>query len=98
MDAPLQRDWISPAAQARKQALPESDISFFSNALTAKTNGEAYEILKRHGVQPRHLNQGLQAAGYDGITHTGGGRTGNEAHRVWIAFNENQIFSPYERK
>jgi len=35
----------------------------------------------------------LSAAGYDGITHIGGGVTGGRPHRVWIAFRPNQIKS-----
>jgi hypothetical protein len=40
-------------------------------------------------------NQLLQEAGYDGITHIGGGRRGDKAHRVWIAFNPEQVRSPF---
>jgi 2'-5' RNA ligase/predicted ABC-type ATPase/GNAT superfamily N-acetyltransferase len=38
-------------------------------------------------------NQSLRNAGYDGITHIGGQRTGSPEHRVWIAFNPGQIKS-----
>lgn len=33
----------------------------------------------------------LKSAGYDGITHAGGMRIGNKAHKVWIAFDPKQI-------
>ncbi len=39
------------------------------------------------------VNQYLQKVGYDGITHMGGGTFGNEAHRVWIAFQAAQAKS-----
>ena len=36
-------------------------------------------------------NELLQRLGYDGITHIGGTVTGGKPHRVWIAFDPNQI-------
>lgn len=42
------------------------------------------------------LNSALQRIGYDGITHIGGARTGNDPHRVWIAFNPSQVHSPWD--
>jgi hypothetical protein len=41
------------------------------------------------------VNKLLKAAGYDGITHIGGGRTGSGDHRVWIAFDKSQIKPPF---
>jgi hypothetical protein len=40
-------------------------------------------------------NRALRTAGFDGITHIGGGNTGNKPHRVWIAFDRKQIRSPW---
>lgn len=39
----------------------------------------------------------LQKSGYDGITHVGGYIMGNRKHRVWIAFEPNQIKSVENR-
>lgn len=35
----------------------------------------------------------LKEHGYDGITHTGGGRTGHDPHRVLIALDPNDIYA-----
>lgn len=42
---------------------------------------------------PKRVQEIMKQAGFDGITHVGGARTGNEAHQVWIAFDEDQIYS-----
>lgn len=41
------------------------------------------------------LNAGLREAGFDGITHIGGRNTGSPPHRVWVAFDRQQIRSPW---
>lgn len=58
----------------------------------------AHYALDNNGkpIGPAAINAALQALGFDGITHIGGTRTGNEAHRVWIAFRPEQIHSPFE--
>lgn len=43
------------------------------------------------------VNEALAAMGYDGITHIGGQIMGNRDHRVWIAFEPNQIKSTDNR-
>jgi hypothetical protein len=40
-------------------------------------------------------NLALERIGYDGITHIGGGVTGNPPHRVWIPFQASQIHAPW---
>jgi hypothetical protein len=35
----------------------------------------------------------LKSQGYDGITHTGGGRTGHDPHRVLIALDPNDLYA-----
>ncbi|MCP4535784.1 MAG: DUF935 family protein [Chloroflexi bacterium] len=51
-----------------------------------------YQLLsKQFGKQK--ANEILAATGYDGITHIGGHIMGNRDHRVWIAFEPNQIKS-----
>lgn len=42
------------------------------------------------------VNQILQAAGYDGITHMGGARSNNAPHKVWIAFHPHQVHSAFD--
>jgi hypothetical protein len=42
------------------------------------------------------FNNALQAVGYDGIKYIGGARTGNPPHNVWIAFNPEQVHSPWD--
>jgi hypothetical protein len=46
------------------------------------------EVLGRPGA-----NQILRAAGFDGLTHIGGKRFGGPQHRVWVAFEPQQIKS-----
>jgi hypothetical protein len=38
---------------------------------------------------------GLHDQGFDSITHTGGARTGNKPHQVYIAHDKKQIYAPY---
>lgn len=74
----------------REQVIPQLLIKELlgSDTHTRKdiTGGEVLRVLKRNGVDTRAA---LTAAGYDGITHIGGGPP---AHRVWIAFRPDQIF------
>lgn len=42
------------------------------------------------------LNKFLQSQGFDGITHMGGGTTGADAHRVWIAFSPDQVIPAFK--
>lgn len=48
-----------------------------------------------HAGDPVAVNETLRKAGYDGITHIGGGNTGTDPHRVWIAFDRPQIRSAF---
>lgn len=48
-------------------------------------------------MQAQGANVALRLAGYDGITHEGGGRMGGgHMHRVWIPFEVSQIHPPWE--
>lgn len=40
-------------------------------------------------------SEGVGNAGFDSITHTGGVRMGKDPHRVWIAMDPSQVYSPY---
>lgn len=42
------------------------------------------------------LNNALQLIGYDGIKYIGGRITGGDAHNVWVAFNPEQVHSPWD--
>lgn len=43
-----------------------------------------------------NTNKALEALGYDGITHIGGGIVGDHPHRVWIAFSPSQVHAPWQ--
>lgn len=46
-----------------------------------------------HSSRTDVINQYIHSRGYDGISHTGGWNIGEKDHRVWIAFEPNQIKS-----
>lgn len=54
-----------------------------------------YRTLEDAGLSRWDINRGLRAAAFDGITHIGGGPTGNEPHRVWIAFSPEQVIPAF---
>lgn len=62
-------------------------------SMTENVTGETlYRILaQKTGATKADVNKILKDAGYDGITHLGGGLTGNAQHKVWIAFDRPQI-------
>jgi hypothetical protein len=53
--------------------------------------GISYAAVAEQVGGKTRLNEILAEAGYDGITHTGGRIMGKVEHRVWIAFEPNQI-------
>jgi hypothetical protein len=57
--------------------------------------GRSKELLRY--VDGEDLNYIARTLGYDGMTHIGGKNTGNEAHRVWIAFDKEQVKSSYRK-
>jgi hypothetical protein len=79
----------------------EQEVPFFDpevqKILSEGGSGDAiYGALMNMYVGDRaKVNAALKSAGYDGITHTGGGRTGKTPHRVSIAFDREQIRSPW---
>jgi hypothetical protein len=89
IDAPadprLARQWLGGS---------ESNQAAFQMPERIRTSGDLYNEMAA-GIGKDATNQALQAAGYDGITHIGGGRTGGEPHRVWIAFKPEQVVSPF---
>ncbi len=50
-----------------------------------------YDFLTDVAGGKRQAREKLQAMGYDGITHMGNDGQGGAKHRVWIAFEPNQI-------
>lgn len=72
-----------------------------------KTNEDAYRVVEEalsaedmpsaDGAEV--MQDGLRSMGYDGITHIGGGRVdpNGPRHRVWIAFDPEQIKSAFNR-
>ena len=60
------------------------------------TGEGVYGSLLAHFGSKSVVNDFLREAGYDGITHIGGARTGTQPHRVWIAFDPKQVVSPFE--
>lgn len=97
IDNPIDMD--APAdLSAWEKAYPDTDYT------GAKTNEEAYRAMEE-GLRDEGMNKwdGAEAAqdairsmGYDGITHIGGARhaaSDGTKHRVWIAFNPEQVKS-----
>ncbi len=82
--------YLPPSTTDRNLVIPEllRKELLGSDAANRKeiTGGEVLRVLKNNGVDTRAA---LSAAGYDGITHIGGGPP---AHRVWIAFKPDQIY------
>lgn len=57
------------------------------------TNKELYQTLTRNMEGNKaEVNDWLAENGYDGITHIGGGMTGGQPHRVYIAFSPEQVY------
>lgn len=77
---------------------PTQGISGPDMATSVANPGVAFMSLpqERQFLGRTALNLALKDIGYDGITHIGGARTGNSEHRVWIAFDTNQIHSPWD--
>jgi hypothetical protein len=90
MDGPADPKWVEILQSYGDDTVPT-------------TNEEGYRALEENLIQDyvsstegAEIAQGtLIDMGYDGITHMGGGRVNDkgERHRVWIAFDPNQIKS-----
>lgn len=82
----LNGEGYSSLDEAAKAAMAE-----FNNM---KTGEDVWTTLSNLIGKPE-ANEALKAAGYDGITHVGGGRInpGDVRHRVYIAFSPEQIKS-----
>ena len=58
---------------------------------------DALRMFETSPDKKRAMNEYLQSLGYDGITHIGGKIMGDRDHRVWIAFEGNQVKSVNNR-
>lgn len=64
-------------------------------AAPGATNEDLYWALSSTSRGKLGATETLREAGYDGITHIGGGPSGSPPHRVWIAFDRPQIRSAF---
>jgi hypothetical protein len=90
-------DAIAIAANKSLSAWGGSNAT--AETLLSKVRGRTvpvtYEELAQW-VGKAQANGVLRQIGHDGITHTGGGNTGNAPHKVWIGFKPEQIVNPFE--
>ena len=85
-------------------AFPDIDINEF---LEGETNADYYRSIEDVLISESWLKwdaaefiqNGISGMGFDGITHIGGNRkkAAGKKHRVWIAFNPEQIKSIYNQ-
>ena len=59
------------------------------------TGQDVYTALEADLGGRAAASQALQDAGYDGITHLGGGMTSGTPHRVYIAFHPDQVYPSF---
>jgi ADP-Ribosyltransferase in polyvalent proteins len=96
MDVPIPKNEVRRLSQI---ADPNHNWDLAWRNATAEPGGAltgeiVYGVLA-HNVGKYEATQALARAGYDGITHIGGARTGTPQHRVWIAFDPKQIHSAF---
>lgn len=89
---PLDMDGDLPKDVLEKLQALNTDGKYDVRALSPKASN-VYYALANQGMDKERANRILRQAGYDGITHMGGGRwtVGSKEHRVWIAFEPTQI-------
>lgn len=90
---------------ARQRGL--SYFTPFSNPNLKQFRGmKLSEVLSAFGPRPKaigldeakHIRRLVMAAGYDGLSHTGGVALGGKAHKVWIALDKRQILPAFWRR
>lgn len=98
MDAPADPGWVDAASYILEEGYDDS-VELMQ---AAKTNEDALRVLEdAYRAQDFYdydaaeaTSNIVQAMGYDGLTHMGGGRVGDgPRHRVWIAYHPEQIKS-----
>jgi hypothetical protein len=87
----------APGSVARDLEIPDMRriVDFVNSEPEPQSGEELYSRLIDALGGKRAVNEALELAGYDGITHIGGARTGNDPHRVWIAFKPEQVHMPW---
>lgn len=92
VDPEVADDYLNWQAAKSKMAEHNAELAQYERKLAAPTF--SYEDLGGGiGLNRSEINELLQKIGYDGLTHIGGKVTGGKDHRVWIAFEPNQIKS-----
>ena len=82
-------EWVSMRKHAESQ---EPNVAKHAEDLERLKSGTVtYKNIVSMAGSKSAANEWLAANGYDGITHEGGQVTGGKSHRVWIAFEPNQI-------
>lgn len=90
-----QRAWFIDGEEgywAQHAASAQMDAENNESLLAHNRRHWTYDNLRKD-YNKDTITELLKAAGHDGITHTGGKVTGNKEHRVWIAFEPEQIKS-----
>lgn len=89
---------LSKVKPAQKTVGEMQEYQILKQLFSDDVPGEAFsgEAVYRRLVDALHgdkvaAREALKAAGFDGITHIGGSRTGTDPHRVWIAWDNEQI-------
>jgi phospholipid N-methyltransferase len=72
-------------------------LTKFLGASTKQLSGKRVWDIAKEILGPKGANDALARAGYDGITHIGGQNIGTRDHRVYIAFDETQIKSVFNK-
>ena len=90
---------LNEVTDAMREAQEDQfELEDISESLAEKENELEALRLTDDGQDITELVQnGLVRMGHDGITHLGGGRVADERHRVYIAFEPNQIKSFYNK-
>lgn len=98
---PIDMDAVANADAWKNAAQEVFDEGYFENC---KTNEDYFKALKEYCADEEmyradayeFIENAIEAMGYDGITHIGGGRFNKDSgnrHRVYIAFDPTQIKS-----
>ncbi len=75
-------------------------ISGRGTSLHSPTNGSVFQAIRRELDRPgapQAVVKSVRDLGYDGMTHIGGKVSGGRPHRVWIAFDPQQILPASSR-
>ena len=95
----LEGEALNKVTDAMREAQEaQFELDELSESVAEKENELESLRLTDEGQDITELVQnGLIRMGHDGITHLGGGRVADERHRVYVAFEPNQIKSFYNQ-